>query len=403
MQNNGAQSAAAPGRPAQLITDLENAGVSAKTATSLVDGLGSAVNGLPKSANIAITMKGDGTYSITQTATGAAGSGGQQIGHGGAPAKAAGGYIGTGTGPTADDVPIMASKGEYVVQASSVAKYGTPMMDAINAGKYASGGPVGSGNLTPAYINGMYADFKAQFQAAMIAAMQGSIKAAAAAAQAAAGAVGGVAGANTKTAAGDYTLAQLEALWIKAGGNPAAAYNMALIAIAESGGNPNSYNPSGATGLWQIEYPGSQVVAGNLYNPSVNAANAVALYNSRGYEPWEADPVGARLTGYGPAPHGAKGMLVGYGQGGLINEPITGVGVSGQMYKFGEAGPEYVIPGNKATGVPGASGSRVEALLEQLIAVTGSLPHGITGGIGNALSGAAQSASLRTRYPRGGA
>ena len=258
---------------------------------------------------------------------------------------------------------------------------------------FASGGIAGLGGQITASYNATQDAMVKSMQQALI----DAIKKAAAA-------IGpGVPGANTKTGAGDYTLAQLEALWIAAGGNPAAAYNMALIAIAESGGNPNAYNPSGATGLWQIEYPGSQVVAGNLYNPSVNAANAVALYNSRGYEPWEADPVGARLTGYGPAPHGAKGMLVGYGQGGLINEPITGVGVSGRMYKFGEAGPEYVIPGNKATGVPGASGSRVEALLEQLIAVTGSLPHGITGGIGTALSGAAQSASFRSRYPRGGA
>ena len=51
------------------------------------------------------------------------------------------------------------------------------------------------------------------------------------------------------------------------------------------------------------------------------------------------------------------------------------------------------------------SGSQMDALIariDQLIAVTGSLPHGITGGIGNALSGAAQSASFRQRYPRGG-
>jgi TP901 family phage tail tape measure protein len=51
-------------------------------------------------------------------------------------------------GPKADIIPAMLSNGEYVVQASSVAKYGIPMMDAINAGtygpKYATGGIIKS-------------------------------------------------------------------------------------------------------------------------------------------------------------------------------------------------------------------------------------------------------------------
>jgi hypothetical protein len=59
--------------------------------------------------------------------------------------RAAGGYIHQGTGPTADDVPIWASRGEYVVKAASVAKYGTRMLDKINAGRFAAGGHVGQG------------------------------------------------------------------------------------------------------------------------------------------------------------------------------------------------------------------------------------------------------------------
>ena len=38
--------------------------------------------------------------------------------------------------------------------------------------------------------------------------------------------------------------------------------------------------------------------------------------------------------------------------GGMINEPIWGVGASGRSYTFGEAGPEMITPMNKA----GASG-----------------------------------------------
>ena len=265
-------------------------------------------------------------------------------------------------------------------------KYGVP--------GFASGGIAGLGDQIIGSYNATQTAMVVSMQQALVDAIN---KAAAAVARPrrrrrrGAGARGPAPSSSTPTGAGDYSIAQLEALWIQAGGNPAVAYNMARIAIAESSGNPDAYNPSGATGLWQIEYPGSDVLGytpAQLDNPLDNAKAAVALYNQSGYGPWAADPVGASLLA----------------SGGPINEPVTGVGVSGRIYKFGEAGPEYVIPGNKASGVPGTvGGSRVEALLEQLIAVTGSLPHGITGGIGSALAGSAQSASFRTRYPRGGA
>ncbi|MGW1158424.1 hypothetical protein ACWD5Q_06525 [Streptomyces sp. NPDC002513] len=44
---------------------------------------------------------------------------------------------GPGTG-TSDSIPALISNGEYVVRASSVAKYGTGFLDAINAGTYSS-------------------------------------------------------------------------------------------------------------------------------------------------------------------------------------------------------------------------------------------------------------------------
>jgi len=228
----------------------------------------------------------------------------------------------------------------------------------------------------------MYASFQDQMTAAMVTAMQAAIKAAAAAAKAvAAGASGGggsnaanIALADKMAAARGWTGAQITAL--------------NEVIARESGGSSTVVNASsGAAGI-------AQNISG--FGPgyaSGNAAQQIA---------WMLNYIASR---YG-TPEGAEAHEVAYGwygQGGPILEPITGVGVSGRMYKFGEAGPEYVVPGNKATGMPGAiGGSRMEALLEQLIAVTGSLPHGITGGIGNALSGAAQSASFRQRYPRGG-
>jgi len=60
--------------------------------------------------------------------------------------KADGGHIrGAGTA-TSDSIPAYLSNGEYVIKADSVAKYGVDTFDALNAGKYAQGGPI---NPTP--------------------------------------------------------------------------------------------------------------------------------------------------------------------------------------------------------------------------------------------------------------
>ena len=64
-------------------------------------------------------------------------------GQGGQP-LASGGRVNGPGGPKSDVIPAMLSNGEYVVQASSVKKYGTDLMNTINAGKFAYGGYVGS-------------------------------------------------------------------------------------------------------------------------------------------------------------------------------------------------------------------------------------------------------------------
>lgn len=75
------------------------------------------------------------------------------------------------------------------------------------------------------------------------------------------------------------------------------AINAAAIAQAESGGDPNAYNPEtaagtpqdkGSYGLWQIylnvhpEFEGQ-----NLYDPSTNARAAFKVYSDAGgFTPW---------------------------------------------------------------------------------------------------------------------
>jgi hypothetical protein len=95
------------------------------------------------------------------------------------------------------------------------------------------------------------------------------------------------------------TYAQLEGVWIAAGGDPSAASTMAAIAYPESGANPGSvqqgqpYSTTG-WGLWQIT-PGNSIPAAGidnaLLNPLNNAKAAVAKYNAakkrgNGFSPW---------------------------------------------------------------------------------------------------------------------
>lgn len=80
-------------------------------------------------------------------------------------------------------------------------------------------------------------------------------------------------------ASGTLTAAQVGALWIEAGGPAWAEGKAEEIAYCESGYRTDAYNPSGATGLWQIL---GAVVGGNLDDPFVNAENAVAKFKASG-------------------------------------------------------------------------------------------------------------------------
>ena len=81
------------------------------------------------------------TVTITTVSRRVAGTdSGDVIGHGSR--HATGGYIaGPGSG-TSDSIPAWLSNGEYVINAKATAKY-LPLLHAINAKKFATGGPVG--------------------------------------------------------------------------------------------------------------------------------------------------------------------------------------------------------------------------------------------------------------------
>lgn len=88
-----------------------------------------------------------------------------------------------------------------------------------------------------------------------------------------------------------YSYAELERLWIDAGGPASEAPTAAAIAEAESGGNSDAHNPSGASGLWQIL---GNPFPGNAFDPSTNARMAVAKWKAaRGFTPWVTFTSGA--------------------------------------------------------------------------------------------------------------
>jgi hypothetical protein len=111
--------------------------------------------------------------------------------------------------------------------------------------------------------------------------------------------------------ASKYSQAQLAAMWIQAGGDPAVAQTMAAIAMAESSGRSNAtnYNTNGTTdrGLWQINSVHGYVPS-TSFDPLANARQAVAVYNSQGLKAWSTYNNGSYLkfTGGNQSPFGPQ-------------------------------------------------------------------------------------------------
>ncbi|GAM18474.1 hypothetical protein SAMD00019534_016490, partial [Acytostelium subglobosum LB1] len=87
--------------------------------------------------------------------------------------------------------------------------------------------------------------------------------------------------------------AQMQSLADSTFGGGQTSTNFICIAFYESSWNPNAENSgSSASGLWQIlpEHCGELCPActtpSDLFDPSINAQCALAVYNAQGYDAW---------------------------------------------------------------------------------------------------------------------
>lgn len=170
------------------------------------------------------------------------------------------------------------------------------------------------------------------------------------------------------------TYAQLEGLWIKAGGPKSVAPVAAAIALAESGGRADALNPNdnggrqSSFGLWQISNGTHTPPDPRWADPAVNARLAVAKYKGAGnnFSPWGTYDSGAYraylsgsttpdmnvpgnpdATATETAAHQQADCLYGIGTPGSILHSLTGIGSdSGTLICF--------LSRSQARGVVGA-------------------------------------------------
>jgi len=109
---------------------------------------------------------------------------------------------------------------------------------------------------------------------------------------------------NVASTPGKQTPAQIAQYAYQAGWTGYDALLAVAVAIAESGGDPQAYNPEtaagapinkGSYGLWQIYLNAHPEFEGeNLFDPQTNANAAFSIWqNSGGWNPWSTYKSGA--------------------------------------------------------------------------------------------------------------
>lgn len=155
---------------------------------------------------------------------------------------------------------------------------------------------------------------------------------------------------------GAYTLQELEALWVKAGGSQVYAPMAAAVALAESGGNPgaSNRNKNGSVdrGLWQVNS-----IHGGLstFDPLANARAAVSISTGgTNWRPWCAAwstglcsgsylGKGAPVLDHLPAGANTGVVPSGTASAYTVTPALKAIAVAyseiGKPYKYGDEGP----------------------------------------------------------------
>lgn len=162
-----------------------------------------------------------------------------------------------------------------------------------------------------------------------------------------------------------YSYSELEGLWINAGGSRSLAPTMAAIAEAESGGNSDAHNPSGASGLWQIL---GNPFPGNAFDPATNARMAVAKYKSQGLHAWVTYTNGAYRAYLSSKTTPSTKVPGGKGHAGKG----AGAGSAGAAATGGGGGPATSVPGSpSAVAALAAASGQADCLIPNPL---GSVP-----------------------------
>lgn len=295
---------------------------------------------------------------------------------GGISGRAASGlYISAGTGPTADDVLIRASRGELVVPANMVKSGAVDHLRGQIPG-FATGGQVGSG-LTVRPQVPPESQIRATVSSAVMTLATAFAKAIAA--------MGGGSG-NAITA---YARKFLGVPYVWGGTTPAGWDCSGFTSYVYKHFGYNIPRTSQQQQLWARasgNVPGALVFfygtggSATHVGLSLGGSKMINAYGT-GYGTIISSLAGN--SGFGIPPGGFR-----MAQGGYLTEPVLGVGRSGRAYSFGEQGPETVVPGRFST-------AGIERRLDRVLAALERLPPRIAAGTGQALNSTAATARQR--------
>jgi hypothetical protein len=370
----GTTSASTAGDRAQLIKDLEAAGLNAKDATTFVDGLSTSLSKVPKSvgSNVTVTATALGQLDAQSQASGANIQTIKAILN-----FAANGMLVTGGTPGKDSVLVAAEPGEVIVPTAMVNAGAVDHLRGKIPG-FASGGVVDFAG--PARwasgVEGQWATsvteaWMKQQQTALNAAVADAAKAAAAAFIGSGGASGGIIQAmmQTMAAAKGWTGAELSALFD--------------VEQREAGFDMTATNPtSGAYGLAQfINGPSEYAQYGGNSTTAQGQITGMLNYISSRY----GDPIAAWAH---------EQQFGWYDHGGPLKPGYT-------LAYNGTGRTEQVVSGKSMDDLT-ARLDQLHADMREMVSATRAVPAGVGQHVGGTINGAAHDASFRSRYPRGG-